>query len=180
MTNLITHQEDNMTDTHTDLDAQNNPAEDREHESRRIWIAFTGQTELPLLRFLKPGFRHCFIVIKDEGKWLSLDPMANHMDLTVHNVPDDFDLPRWLRSRGLQVIETDVQHHDKPAPLMPLTCVEAVKRMIGLHKRFILTPYQLFRHLEKQMRQKPNTPRIYAPEFTNADLLQKGNLSWEA
>jgi len=44
----------------------------------------------------------------------------------------------------------------KEAPWMPHTCVEAVKRVIGLHARFIITPWQLYRHL---MVQHENTER---------------------
>ena len=35
----------------------------------------------------------------------------------------------------------------KPAPFMLFTCVEAVKRVLGIHRRGIVTPWQLYRHL---------------------------------
>ena len=37
--------------------------------------------------------------------------------------------------------------HKRPAPLMVFTCVEAVKRVLGLHRRLVFTPWQLYRHL---------------------------------
>jgi hypothetical protein len=33
------------------------------------------------------------------------------------------------------------------APVRPFTCVEAVKRLIGIHAPWTLTPWQLFGHL---------------------------------
>lgn len=34
-----------------------------------------------------------------------------------------------------------------PAPMAPFTCVEAVKRALGLRARRVITPWQLWRHL---------------------------------
>lgn len=116
----------------------------------KTWVAFTGKTELQWLRILKRGFRHCFVVLHDGKRWISLDPLASHTLLTVHDdIPCDFELTTWLRRQaGCRVVPTAVNHsHKKPAPVAPFTCVELVKRAIGLHKRFIFTPWQLYRHL---------------------------------
>lgn len=116
---------------------------------QKAWVVFSGQTDVPWLRFLKPAFRHCFIVLNDNGSWVTVDPMMNHMDVKVHaHLPADFDLPRWLQSRGQRVIPAVLDRTKlKPAPWRPFTCVEAVKRILGLHERFVLTPWQLYRHL---------------------------------
>jgi hypothetical protein len=37
--------------------------------------------------------------------------------------------------------------HLRPAPLAPFTCVEAAKRVLGLHDRRVVTPWQLYRRL---------------------------------
>jgi hypothetical protein len=36
----------------------------------------------------------------------------------------------------------------KAAPFMLFTCVEAVKRVLGIHRRGIVTPWQLYQHLK--------------------------------
>ncbi len=115
----------------------------------KAWVVFSGQADRPWLKMLRPGFRHCFVILNDGTHWLSFDPMLNHIDLRVHgHVPADFDLPKWLRSRGQRVVEAPVDHSRKTAlPLSVFTCVEAVKRVLGLHRFFILTPWQLYRHL---------------------------------
>jgi hypothetical protein len=113
-----------------------------------IWVVFTGKADMPWLRFLKPGFRHCYAVMNDGHKWISIDPLSNYTDITIHHdVPADFDLPGWLIDRGHRVVPTNPQRPLKQAPWMVFTCVEAVKRMIGVHARFILTPWQLYKFL---------------------------------
>lgn len=122
----------------------------------RAWVIFSGQADRPWLKLLRPGFRHCFVVLHDGRHWLSFDPMLNHIDLRVHaHVPASFDLPGWLRARGHRVVEAPVDHSlKKPMPLSLFTCVEAVKRVLGLHRFYILTPWQLYRHLLKDIKHK--------------------------
>jgi len=116
---------------------------------RRVWVVFSGKADLPWLRFLRPGFRHCYVLLHEGDKWITVDPMLNRMDVQVHHqLPADFDLPRWLESRGQRVVMAFIdQSRAKPAPWRPFTCVEAVKRILGLHARAVLTPWQLYRHL---------------------------------
>lgn len=122
------------------------------YAAQNAWVVFTGETDWPWLRLLRRGFRHCFIIINDGNGWVSLDPLLNHTDVQVYrHLPADFDLPSWLKGRGLLVMRADLDRTKKrPAPLMFFTCVEAVKRVLGLHARFVLTPWQLYRHLQKQ------------------------------
>ncbi len=116
--------------------------------NRSAWVVFTNQTELRWLGMLKKGFRHCFVMINDGQNWISIDPMSNYMDVVVHHVSPDFDLPDWLRSRGFRVISAPLNVSiSKPAPWMIFTCVEACKRILGIHKRSIYTPWQLYQYL---------------------------------
>jgi hypothetical protein len=115
----------------------------------RAWVVFSGQTDVPWLRLLRRGFRHCFVVLHDGTHWMTVDPMLHHMDVHVHqHVAPDFDLPRWFASRGSCVVPAKLdRRRTRPAPWRPFTCVEAVKRILGVHDRFIATPWQLYRHL---------------------------------
>ena len=114
------------------------------------WVVFTGQTDLPWLKLLKPGYRHCFALLNDGTHWITFDPLSNYTEIAVHHVPVDFDLPRWFSMRGMQVVKADLKRIKRPAPWMIFTCVEAVKRVLGLHKIFIFTPWQLYRYLQRQ------------------------------
>jgi hypothetical protein len=127
------------------------PEPDAEQSSgswSRALVAFSGQTDLAWLRLLRPGFRHCFVVLGAPGGWICLNPLAHRTDLTVLPVPADFDLTGWYRARGLIVVETRLRHPPRrQAPWRPYSCVEAVKRVLGIHDGRILTPWQLFRYI---------------------------------
>jgi hypothetical protein len=123
----------------------------------RAWAVFSGRTDLAWLRLLKPGFRHCFLALNDGRHWLTLDPLATFTELAVQPVPAEFDLAGWYRDQGLTVIEaTVIRGHARPAPLAPFSCVEAIKRALGIHDRWVITPFQLYRHLRR--RQPPGPP----------------------
>ncbi|MEQ8968212.1 MAG: hypothetical protein RID91_20510 [Azospirillaceae bacterium] len=115
---------------------------------RRAWAVFTGRTEIAWLRVLRPGFRHCFLVLADGPHWVTMDPLAAFTEIAVQPVGAAFDLPGHLAARGLTVVPAPLDHVPRrPAPWGPFTCVEAVKRAIGLADPRIVTPYQLYRRL---------------------------------
>ena len=125
------------------------------------WVVFTGRTDLAWLRLLKPGFRHCFLALNDGRHWLTLDPLATYTELAVQPVPAGMDLAGWYRTRGLTVIEAPlVRGHRRPAPFGPFSCVEAIKRTLGIHDRWLITPFQLYRHLCRQRATDPGTAGI--------------------
>ncbi|MGB4107189.1 MAG: hypothetical protein WBK55_05270 [Alphaproteobacteria bacterium] len=114
------------------------------------WVVFSGQCEeMPWLRVLRPGFRHCYALLNDGRHWICFEPLSNYTDIQVQNLPAVFDLPLWLKDHGHTVVKARVVRSRKEAPWMPHTCVEAVKRVIGLHARSIITPWQLYKHLSK-------------------------------
>lgn len=117
----------------------------------KAWVVFSGQADLWWLRLLKPGFRHCYVLVRDRWQWVSIDPLSHYMQIQFHTtITQSFDLPAWLRGQGMIVVETQIiEPPRKPAPWMPFTCVEAVKRFLGIQKRFIMTPRQLYYHLTK-------------------------------
>ncbi|MFA5592593.1 MAG: hypothetical protein WC989_04685 [Micavibrio sp.] len=118
-------------------------------DDQKAWVVFSGSTEITWLRFLKPGFRHCYVLINDGERWTSLDPLSHVTEVSVHHhVPADFDLPGWLAARGNRVVKAPMRRDlTRPAPFMLFTCVEAVKRVLGIHRRLVVTPWQLYRHL---------------------------------
>lgn len=113
-------------------------------------VGFTGRTELWWLHLLKPGFRHCLVALHDGRGWLIVDPLA-HVT-RVGSVPAGvgFDPVAWLLAQGyLPVPARPAAPTPLAAPWAPYTCVEAVKRVLGIRARFVLTPWQLFRHLTR-------------------------------
>lgn len=114
----------------------------------RAWVVFSGRADWWPLRLLKPGFRHCFLVLEGGGAWLACDPMLHRTDLALLRLPPGSDPVRAYVEAGLVVVEAALA--DAPrrlCPIRPYSCVEAVKRLLGIHDGFIFTPWQLYRHL---------------------------------
>ena len=123
-------------------------------EPTEAWVCFSGDTELWWLRVLKKGFRHCFVIARDAEHWLAIDPLAPHLEVTILPVPRAFDLPYWLGRHQMAVIRAPVRRDlQKPAPLFLCSCVEVIKRFLGIHDRRIITPHQLYRFLQTQQAQ---------------------------
>ena len=108
-------------------------------------MVFTGSSDLKRLRWLRRGFRHCFVAVSTASGWVIYDPLSQQTDLgIVHGFSAD-ELAGWYLNSGMRVIETRVRAAPcRPAPLRPYTCVEAVKRVLGLHAPWVVTPWQLY------------------------------------
>lgn len=136
------------------------------------WVIFSARADLFWLKILKPGYRHCSVLLHDGAHWITFDPMSSYTDVLVHNLPADFDLPAWFAERGHTVIRAHIQKPKTAAPWMVFSCVEAVKRVLGIHSRFIFTPWQLFKFLSKQQGSISRRPQ-------NSSSHPKGDLAWE-
>lgn len=114
------------------------------------FVVFCGRADLWWLKFLRPGFRHCFALLNDGRHWIAVDPLLCFTDVAVLPIPAYADLPAWYSKRGFTVVETKVNRSvRKLQPLGIFTCVEAVKRVLGVFAPTIFTPWQLYRFLTK-------------------------------
>lgn len=127
---------------HDDIITQISPP-----KPQSVWVVFSGQADLKWLRILKPGFRHCYVILNDGEHWISLDPLSGYTEVKVHHIAPDFDLPAWLIARDMIVVQARIAPKCKQAPIAIHSCVEAVKRVLGLHAPLIVTPYQLYKKL---------------------------------
>ena len=115
----------------------------------RVMVVFSGQTDLWWLKFLRRGFRHCFVVMNLNDRWVAIDPMAHHLEVSVPDVPVSFDLKGWFEESGMLVVETYIRIPERRCyPPFFLSCVEVVKRVLGVHAPFVFTPAQLYRYLK--------------------------------
>ena len=119
--------------------------DDADARRGRALVVFTGSSDLKRLRWLRRGFRHCFVAVSTASGWVIYDPLSHQTDLgIVHGFSAD-ELAGWYLNSGMRVIETRVRAAPcRPAPLRPYTCVEAVKRVLGLHAPWVVTPWQLY------------------------------------
>ena len=111
-------------------------------------VGFSGRTELWWLRLLKPGFRHCLVALPAPGGWILYDPLSHASNLGLVRGLSGGELFAWLLARGyLPVVAPLAAPRRSSLPPAPFTCVEAVKRILGLRAPRVLTPWQLFRRL---------------------------------
>jgi hypothetical protein len=115
----------------------------------RALVVFSGRVDLWWLGLLRPGFRHCFVLVELGDSWVCVNPLAHRTSVEIWRMAAATDLLAWLRAqKGVTVVETFVRHPPRKAyPIGIYSCVEAVKRILGLHGRWVLTPGQLFDHL---------------------------------
>ena len=112
------------------------------------WVIFSGDTDISWLKILKPGFRHCFILTQDNQHWLALDSLSHYLEMAILPVAVDFHLPQWFASQNHHIAKATINRSiNRPAPLAMMSCVEIAKRYLGIHNRFIVTPWQLYHHL---------------------------------
>jgi hypothetical protein len=118
-------------------------------------VVFVDECGLKWLQRLRRGYRHCFVAVRSGTSWVICDPLSHRTDLTVVGDFSTRQLADWYRSPGLMVVQTHVLPAPlRPAPIRPYTCVEAVKRVLGMHAPWILTPWQLYRQLYRSETQQ--------------------------
>lgn len=114
-------------------------------------VVFVDRCDGPWLRMLRRGFRHCFVVLRqDAGDWLICDPLKDRIDAQVVQARHDLALAEAYLAAGHRVCLGWTRIGARPVrPPLPevLTCVAIVKRLIGLRCRHVITPFQLHRHL---------------------------------
>jgi hypothetical protein len=103
------------------------------------------------LRLLKPGFRHCSVLIaNDFGGWISLESCSNQLYLGFDDRPH---APGAIVGNGPATASIELTINSRPLPrrprLRPLTCVEVVKHALGIYAPGVITPWRLYRHLRK-------------------------------
>jgi hypothetical protein len=117
------------------------------------YAVFSDENTVWFLKALKRGFRHCALIIRDEARpraWLVVDPLSDQLLIDAVAPPENApDLPTQLEQAGCRLVRVSVPAHGArgKAVFSPFTCVEVVKRMLGVRGLNILTPYQLYRHL---------------------------------
>lgn len=112
-------------------------------------VVFADHTSCAWLRFLRRGFRHCFIVLRAGPLWLACEPLKDRLELNVLALPVEFDLAAFYGAQGHHVLQGGrlpprPQRSFAPAPL---TCVTVVKRLLGIRAPWVWTPWQLYVHL---------------------------------
>lgn len=115
----------------------------------KLYVVFEDNTTLWWLRFLKKGFRHCYILAVLEGgaSLLELNPMSNQIIIKFYDNLKTWEyIANLSKNQNRRICEVRIASAPlKCAPAMVFTCVEFVKRVLGIHQFSIITPYKLFK-----------------------------------
>ena len=121
----------------------------RTSRGRSAMIVFVDHTECCWLRALARGFRHCFVVLELGPAWLACDSLKSHMELSLLDLPELFDLARYYANQGHHVLVGRIgsERPRTAIAVAPLTCVSVAKRLLAIRAAGVWTPRQLFSHL---------------------------------
>jgi hypothetical protein len=124
-------------------------------------VLFRDATDLPALRLLARGFRHCAVWVRAGDLWIAQETLSHQTFLRIWPAADEAGLVAALRAAGNRVVRARIARAPhRLAPPLPFTCVEAVKRVLGLHAWSVLTPRQLHRHLVRRRAESILTFRL--------------------
>ena len=126
-------------------------------------VGFSDAERPRWLCLLAKGFRHCFALVRVSGRWVMINPMSHWTDVAILAEAADgataAEMVRTLEARGLAAVACAIAEPSRRSgPPAPFTCVEVVKRILGIREPLVLTPRQLFRFLvENQSIEKNHT-----------------------
>jgi hypothetical protein len=121
--------------------------------ARRAIVVFEHRAARGPLRWLAPGFRHCFCLLDTvHSGWLLCDPLKGSLRLDVLPAVEIGVLVEHYVGTGRHVAVGPARSAtaDQAGWPVMLTCVELVKRAIGLHAPRTFTPWRLFLELRRQ------------------------------
>ncbi len=117
------------------------------------YVAFGGNKTKWWMTFLKKGFYHCALIMGNGYDWILIDPLIHMTDMIILK---NKHLPAILSQKGYQLVRTTpVIPPLTKTQFRPYTCVETVKRFLGINKSKIWTPYQLFCFLNLKKENNP-------------------------
>lgn len=110
-------------------------------------------------RFLKKGFEHCAMITHDGYEYtLVSHGVVNsfHQALPIMPDSDEATMIKFIKdtfkinSLTVQKVCCTIKPVNRlKFPVVIDSCVENTKRYLGIGKRSIMTPYQLYRHLKQ-------------------------------
>ncbi len=113
-------------------------------------VVFEDRPDSRWLRPLRAGFRHCFCLVRAGDGWILCDSRASGLHIMPAPAVGVEPLARSYAALGATVVGLAGPLRPAAArgfPPAPFTCVEVVRRLLGLGGRPVLTPHGLFRRL---------------------------------
>jgi hypothetical protein len=97
------------------------------------------------LRYVKPGFRHCFIAFQHEDEWLVIDPVDSCIKAGIVDKLEEY------AEQSAKILHFSIEIDPKlyRGGLCWFTCVEVVKAYMGIKSFWTFTPWQLYKLLRR-------------------------------
>lgn len=124
--------------------------EARLHNPISHWYVVFTESSLSWLKWLKPGFRHCLAYAHDEvaDRWIIFDMRFDGCYLRTFT---DEQLGRavgYWKLSGAKILLAEVDRSGSSrAPGLLVTCVGAIKGLLGIGGSCALTPWALYQTL---------------------------------
>lgn len=120
------------------------------------YVVFCDSDALWWQRFLKKGYRHCFLILQDKSNnYLFIDNTSKRITFNLLENYQYENIPTLCRSLNAKLIKIPVNEmmmssnfNNSSDPIPLLTCVELIKRILGINKKSIITPWNLFKYLQ--------------------------------
>jgi hypothetical protein len=94
-----------------------------------------------LMKYLQPGFRHCYIAIKKDDLWIKIDPASS---CTIVEIYEEMTIKE---GNNLKIVHfsTKTAMNLYRGGFCWFNCVEVVKAHIGVKSFWTWTPWQLYK-----------------------------------
>lgn len=124
---------------------------------KRIYVCFRGGVRSQWQRCLDPRFTHVFMLSDViEQKFghglLQTEFLYSHINTRHLPVASIENYLEALKKAGVLIVKVEPSTRRKTIgklwpSVLPYNCVSLVKHYLGIKKRFLITPQQLYRHL---------------------------------
>jgi len=97
-------------------------------------------------KYLKKDFGHCYVINKNKQGWSIWDPTPQ--GFKEHVIKTDIFLPKFIKNRTHHIMIECTRTTHKSNWLLS-DCVGMCKYFLGIKAWWIITPWQLYKHVRK-------------------------------
>jgi hypothetical protein len=93
-------------------------------------------------------------MVYHHGIWVIIENNFNKMNIKIHQETTPHDMHTLMMRMGCLMIEVTPPEISGTKGLSFISCVEIAKHILGIDRRFIITPWQLYCYIGKYKRTK--------------------------
>jgi len=101
-----------------------------------------------ITKYLKKGFGHIRIVVNDGYNWTHINPSRTHLEWEIMPyMPDDSPFSDHFHGSTIVRMTVDADKRNWICRIGMMSCVLMVKYYLGISKKSIITPHNLFKYI---------------------------------